>query len=170
MLRWFDSRPSANGVVVPRATVKSVLPSPSKSAFASTGTAAPVTVSDADAIAPVSALQPSVSRSVHVPFALATPAKAVLMLVGGIGFVAPAPPLFVVRYVPVAIATVAAAAVACCHQPPLGGAGAVSEKIYGPAPRSVESPNAVDVVARVRPKIVCDAPFGAIKTAVTSPM
>ena len=45
----------------------------------------------------------------------------------------------------------------------------MSENVYA-APRSLLSPIPVAVVEVVTPKIVCDAPFGAISVAVMSPI
>jgi hypothetical protein len=50
------------------------------------------------------------------------------MFVGGIGIVAPAPPIPVVRYVPTVIGTVVPKMFEVCHHPPFGGAAAESEK------------------------------------------
>ena len=129
----------------------------------------PTTESVAAVIAPVSPEQPSVKRSVQVPLASVTPENAAFISVAGCGLTSPAPPEAVVRYVPVGITTAAPATVEACHQPPLGGAGALLENVYA-APRSLLSPTEAAVVAPVRPNSVWDAPFGAISVAITSPI
>src|SRR5215218_4604459 len=97
-------------------TERSDLPSPSKSARG-LGPVAVNTVTYAAETLPVSPEHPSINRRVHVPFALTTPANAASMFVGGIGFVAPAPPEAVVRYSPRVIEAVSVNKLAGCDHP-----------------------------------------------------